>query len=228
MTGCDKALRMNIDLLTRLREETSNAHTALEQHALMQRMLGGVISRSDYCLYLRNLHPIYAALEQALARHALHPALLAFDLPAMFRADAIAEDLTQLGGQAWASLTVAPSAQHYARTLDALSTAQPALIGAHAYVRYLGDLSGGRIVRGRVASALGLGGEEGLAFYSFGAAGAAAGLAQRLRRALQAMPMVDVTAEDFVSEAVQGFDRHRALFDELEALNLGVHSPAAN
>jgi heme oxygenase len=46
---------------------------------------------------------------------------------------------------------------------------------AHAYVRYLGDLSGGQIIGGRIKRAYGLKGKEGTAFYDFSAKGERSG-----------------------------------------------------
>lgn len=219
---------MKTDLLTRLRQATADIHADLERHTLMQRMLAGGISRPDYCLYLRNLHPIYAALEAALARHALHPQLAGFDLPELSRAGALAEDLLLLCGDGWASLPVTPSAAAYARAVTALADDRPELLAAHAYVRYLGDLSGGRLVRGRVAGALGLDTGAGLAFYTFGEPDSASLLAQHLRRALKSLPVTEVLAGALVDEAVRGFDRHRHLFDDLEGLATVPQSPAVN
>jgi heme oxygenase len=49
------------------------------------------------------------------------------------------------------------------------------LLLAHAYVRYLGDLSGGQIIGGRIRRAYGLKGTEGTAFYDFSAKGEKSG-----------------------------------------------------
>lgn len=38
---------------------------------------------------------------------------------------------------------------------------------AHAYVRYLGDLSGGQVIGARIKKAYGLNGQDGTAFYRF-------------------------------------------------------------
>lgn len=215
------------DLLERLREATAPLHGELEHHALMQRILGGRVTIPQYCLYLRNLHPIYAALERALVARGDEPSLQAFSHPALFRSDAIVRDLRRLAGEAWAALHVLPSADAYADSLHRLSATQPALLGAHAYVRYLGDLSGGRMVRSRVASALSLDTEEtedGLAFYAFVTPPGA--LARQLRIDLQSLPLSPAVAGEFVAEAVAGFERHRTLFDELERST--PHSPPLN
>lgn len=58
------------------------------------------------------------------------------------------------------------------RALVSNDTATPGPAGllAHAYVRYLGDLSGGQFLRRRIAKAYGLDeeGEAGVEFYDFG------------------------------------------------------------
>jgi heme oxygenase len=58
----------------------------------------------------------------------------------------------------------------YVTHLQALSdSADPSLLLAHTYVRYLGDLSGGRVIRHRVAKAYGIdmASGEGVKFYDF-------------------------------------------------------------
>lgn len=49
------------------------------------------------------------------------------------------------------------------------------LLLAHAYVRYLGDLSGGQIIGGRIRRAYNLKGNDGTAFYDFSARGEKSG-----------------------------------------------------
>lgn len=47
---------------------------------------------------------------------------------------------------------------------------------AHAYVRYLGDLSGGQFIRRKLSKAYGLEDGSGLTFYEFGKLGGESGL----------------------------------------------------
>jgi hypothetical protein len=60
----------------------------------------------------------------------------------------------------------------YTSRLRTLADTQPALLLAHSYVRYLGDLSGGQFIKRRIAKAYGLDVEaesgSGVEFYSFG------------------------------------------------------------
>ena len=51
--------------------------------------------------------------------------------------------------------------------INQISKEKPELLVAHAYTRYLGDLSGGQILKKIAQRGMGLQGSEGLAFYEF-------------------------------------------------------------
>lgn len=55
----------------------------------------------------------------------------------------------------------------YTARLRTLADTEPAALLAHAYVRYLGDLSGGQFIKRRIAKAYGLEDRAGLSFYDF-------------------------------------------------------------
>ena len=135
---------MTASLAERLRTETRALHTAAERSRFMGVLLRGQMDRASYCALLRNLHAIYAALEPALARHAGHPVLAPVFLPRLARTQALADDLLTLHGSAWAdAIALQPATARYLRRLHEIEAAQPELLFAHAYVRFLGDLSGG-------------------------------------------------------------------------------------
>jgi heme oxygenase len=204
------------NLADALREQTRRLHTEVERSAMMQALLRGRLSRASYCLLLRNLQSIYAALEGALARHAAHPHIVRFPVAELQRSGPLAEDLCHLHGGDWESaIDLLPAAASYGQRLAALDRDAPGSLLAHAYVRYLGDLSGGQILRRCVADSLGLEGAAGTRFYAFGEAGRAVELARRFRAGLDAL---DVPAEGLatlVAEAQWGFAAHGQLFDQI-------------
>ena len=55
----------------------------------------------------------------------------------------------------------------YTSRLQHLADREPAALLAHAYVRYLGDLSGGQFIKRRIAKAYDLEDSRGLSFYDF-------------------------------------------------------------
>jgi heme oxygenase (biliverdin-producing, ferredoxin) len=199
-----------------LRARTEPAHRQVERTPFVRDLLGGRVGRAGYCLLLSNLHGIYAPLEAALARHAAHPSIAPVYAPALFRRSALEHDLDYLHGARWPDeLPALPATRAYAQRLHELGASSLELLVAHAYVRYLGDLSGGQVVRRIVARALALAGAAGTRFYDFGEPDAAAALARRFRAGLDAITQDPARQEAIVSEAAQGFCRHAELFDEL-------------
>ena len=127
-----------------LKAETKHLHTALERGPLMHSLLRGEMARGPYCALLRNLHTLYAELEPALEQHAAHPSVAPLHLARLFRCGQLADDLAELHGAAWQQeIAIAAAAQRYAQRLRDIAGDRPELLVAHAYVRYLGDLSGG-------------------------------------------------------------------------------------
>jgi heme oxygenase len=199
-----------------LKEQTRHLHAEVERTGVMRDLLRGRIDRARYCLLLRNLHAIYAALEQGIAGHDAHPYLVCLPLAQLARAEPLADDLRVLHGPRWAQdLELLPAADVYAQRLRALDREAPAALLAHAYVRYLGDLSGGQILCGIVSRSLGLSGECGTHFYAFGTPGAAQSLAMRFRAGLDAIDIDDPATGRIVTEAQWGFARHGQLFREI-------------
>ena len=123
---------------------------------------------------------IQSTLERALERHAAHPVLKPTYNPTLLaRAPNIASDIAfflQCDEATWQShpahtaLLLSCPEPEYTTHLQALAdSADPSLLLAHAYVRYLGDLSGGQIIRRRVAKAYGIDmkSSKGVKFYEF-------------------------------------------------------------
>jgi heme oxygenase (biliverdin-producing, ferredoxin) len=199
-----------------LRSQTRSLHVEVERAGLMQELLRGRIERPAYCALLRNLQAIYAALEQGLSRHASHPAVGPVVIDGLARSRPLADDLCALHGRHWErELELMPAARAYVGHLRALALEAPWRLVGHAYVRYLGDLSGGQILGRIVADALGLPGTTGTRFYAFGTPVQASELARRLRRGLDAIDLDEASMAGLVSEAQFGFALHARLFWEL-------------
>jgi heme oxygenase len=205
-------------LADRLRLETRDLHAEAERSGVMADLLRGQLSRAVYCALLRNLHAIYAALEAALGAHRADPMIAAVQSPALLREAALAHDLGVLHGAAWRDeIAVTPAAAGYVERLGALAAAGSQALVAHAYVRYLGDLYGGQLLKRRIASQLGVDGEAGTRFYDFGGEAGALALRQRFREALAALCPSAEQGELIVAEARWAFEQHKQLFVQLQA-----------
>jgi len=169
-------------LATLLREGTSQAHETVENSAGAGWLLRGELDKEEYARFLMMLWHVYDTLERALEHHATFPTLQPTFNPALLaRAPALAADISyllQVPESSWKShpihtaLTSSPAAPltaYVSRIQELSDSADPSPLLAHAYVRYLGDLSGGQMIRHKLAKAyqldeqLGLG----LAFYAF-------------------------------------------------------------
>ena len=212
---------MRVSLPERLKTETRALHTVAERSTFMQMLLSGRLDRLAYCALLRNLHAVYAALEPALARHASLPAIAPVFLPALWRAGALQHDLDALHGPGWAkAIALQPAATAYVDRLRDLDQSRPTLLLAHAYLRYLGDLSGGQLLRGIVAKSPALAGGTAISFYDFGDVAATRNLTHAFRAGLAAVAVDEIQMDALVEEAKLGFEGHRQLFDQLDRARL--------
>ncbi len=208
---------MTESLSQRLRAETKDAHVLAERSGIMHSLLRGTITRDAYLALLRNLAEIYRPLEEELDRHAGHPALVGIDLDALRRLGPLERDIAALGGdRADAAPTAQPATRDYAARLRELGDSSPELLLAHAYVRYMGDLSGGLMLKRIVAKTFGLGDDGGLAFYTFPRIDDPVAFKHAFRDALDAAALVVESPDAIVREAQYGFALHERLFRELQ------------
>ncbi len=218
-------------LAARLRDGTSEAHRAAERGPFIRAFLGArragpdrpgpTLDRPTYRAYLIALHAVYVALEAGLERHREHPVAGPLALPYLYRAPAIAADLRTLFAADPAASPPVPAALALAARLRELADRDPALLVAHAYTRYLGDLSGGQILRGAAARILGLDADAdashtpGLAFYDFPQIPDLSACKADLRARLDALPLAPAGVTALVAEAREAFARNAAVFADL-------------
>ena len=207
---------MTEGLADSLRQGTRTLHTEVEGSHFMRALLRGQMARAPYCLLLRNLHALYTALEATLSANTGTAQVAAICMPALFRTGSLERDLDFLHGPAWRSqLGITSACQDYLHHLQHLSVAHPERLVAHAYVRYLGDLSGGQQLKGIVARSLQLPAGRGVDFYDFGDSPQTAALTQAFRAGLAGIRADSLQIGQIVAEAQHAFVRHGVLFREL-------------
>jgi heme oxygenase len=204
-----------------MRERTGELHRRAERSGIVAEIVAGRISRAGYSTFLRNLLPAYQALESGLEGQRATPGMSGLIRPEVFRAKAIAEDLSFLVGSSWHDLALLPIAIHYAERIVAAAKEAPELLIAHAYTRYLGDLGGGRALERILRSALDLDG-QGLAFYAFPQVTDVRALAGSYRSAIDFAAKGCSNLERVVDEAVDAFHLNIAL-SETVAASLRAH-----
>ena len=208
------------DMLSRrLRAETKDAHVAAERSGIMRTLIRGTITQAAYVALLRNLADIYCALEGELDRCADIPALAAVDLTALRRLPRLRQDISALDVTPAAGHSPPqPATRQYVARLHELGERAPDLLLAHAYVRYMGDLSGGLMLKSILAKSLGLEEGVGTTFYDFPLIPDPEAFKREFRAALDATTTGLSSPDALVHEAQLGFALHARLFEELAQL----------
>jgi heme oxygenase (biliverdin-producing, ferredoxin) len=205
LRGAGTAAPLRTSLGDMLREATHALHVEAERSGVIGQLLRGGSTREAYALLLRNLSPAYRAMEDGLVRHANSPALRPMVRPELFRTAAIESDIERLAGPGWReSLPLLPAGERYVERVSAAAANGSGRLVAHAYLRYLGDLSGGQIMKRLLAKSLGLGADA-LGFYDFPAIADLSAFKNEYRKAIDDSVVEGANPVDAVDEAIVGF-----------------------
>jgi heme oxygenase (biliverdin-producing, ferredoxin) len=204
-----------------LREATRSLHLQAERGGIIGELLRGRGSREAYGLLLRNLVPAYRQMEQGLERHADSPSIGSMARCELYRAPALESDLDELVGAGWReNLPLLPAGERYARRVAAAAEGDGVCLIAHAYLRYLGDLSGGQIMKRLLAKSLGL--DAGmLTFYDFPEIADVAAFKAEYRVAIDESAVEGARIADVIDEAKVGFKLTIDLSEAVLAAGLG-------
>lgn len=211
---------MSGSLAARLRQDTKTYHTEAERSGIMRQLLTRSLDKSTYVALLQNLIPVYTALETELTRYMKDPRIAPFFHPGLARTAALKADIAALGGNPESEERPTAAAQWYATKIHAAAIEDPVLLIAHSYVRYLGDLSGGQILKKMIAEMYGLKEGVGTAFYEFPDLPAPEQFKAQYRASLDQVDLTVTQTNKVVDEAIEAFQANSALFKALE----GAHA----
>lgn len=170
-----------------------------------------------YTRYTEQLWFVYRALEEGV--QALHddPVAGPFIRPELLRTAQLERDLAHLRGADWREgLEPLPATAAYAARVAECARDWPAGYVAHHYTRYLGDLSGGQIIRDRAEKAWGFARKgDGVRFYVFEEIANPASFKRGYRELLDAVDADDLEKQRIVDECKRAFALNTAVFREL-------------
>jgi len=208
---------MSVNLATQLREGTRKSHTMAENVGFVRCFLKGVVEKDSYRSLVKNLYFVYSTIEEEMAKHENHPILSQIYFPELNRKQSLEEDLSYYYGSNWREeVAASPAGQAYVQRIRELSASEPELLVAHSYTRYLGDLSGGQILKNIAQTAMNLSDGEGTAFYEFADIADAKEFKNKYRQAMNDLPIDQATADRIVTEANAAFAMNMNMFNELE------------
>ena len=134
-------------LSLQLRQSTAAAHTDAEGSDFIKKLFSGTCTEQEYYLYLWSLQAMYTVLENELEKNKTDTVTALVYFPELFRKESLITDLKE-----WANFktdrpaTLQNAINLYTSHLQKLGKNNPELLVTHAYVRYMGDLSGGQIL----------------------------------------------------------------------------------
>ncbi len=208
---------MSVNLATMLREGTKKSHTMAENVGFVKCFLKGVVEKKSYRKLVTSLYFVYSAMEEEMENLKEHPVVSKIYFPELNRKESLEQDLHFYYGANWREEAKNSKAgKAYVARIREIAKSQPELLVAHCYTRYLGDLSGGQILKKISQRAMNLTNGEGTAFYEFEDIADEKAFKDKYRQAMNELPIDQATAEKIVDEANAAFAMNMELFQELE------------
>lgn len=208
---------MDTPFSTLIRTASHEQHTEAENSGFMSALLGGRLGVDAYARYTEQLWFVYQALEEGAGALRNDPVAGPFIRPELMRTAELERDLAHLRGEGWQRDAVPlPSTRAYAARVRECAVTWPAGYVAHHYTRYLGDLSGGQIIRDRAERTWGFARKgDGVRFYVFEAIPNPAAFKRGYRELLDAVDVDELEKQRVVEECRRAFALNTAVFREL-------------
>ncbi|WP_250289453.1 heme oxygenase (biliverdin-producing) [Streptomyces atroolivaceus] len=202
---------------TLIRTASHEQHTEAESSTFMGDMLGGRLGVDAYARYTEQLWFVYRALEDGAQALREDPVAGPFIQPELMRTVELERDLTHLRGGEWREgLEPLPATAAYAARVAECAREWPAGYIAHHYTRYLGDLSGGQIIRGTAEKTWGFERKgDGVRFYVFEQIPNPAAFKREYRELLDAVDADELEKQRIIEECKRAFALNTAVFREL-------------
>ena len=203
-------------LAKELKEGTKQSHSAAENTKFVSSFLRGVVNREKYRQLVANYYFIYQVMEVEVLRLKDDPIVGPLNMKELYRHRNLAKDCEYFYGKDWAN-TIYPTdaCQKYVNRIREVAHEQTELLVGHHYTRYLGDLSGGQILRNIAQNALKLD-DGGLDFYEFPEIENKKEYKNNYRATLNTLPVTESQVSAIVSEANYAFRLNMFMFDELD------------
>jgi heme oxygenase (biliverdin-producing, ferredoxin) len=211
-----------------LRERTRTDHSSSEGAGFMTDLMSGRGSRDDYVALVEQHYFIYAALESAAASMVGNPVAECFISDKLTRLPALEQDLEFLLGEDWTTrISPLPTTQRYVSRIEEVCHDWAGGFVAHHYTRYLGDLSGGQIIRTLMQRQFGFE-TNGVGFYLFDQIAKPREFKDRYREQLDAAVWDAAEQQRVIDEVVLAYSFNTDLFGDLADARSGRGSSIAS
>ena len=215
-------------LAAELKTGTKRSHTAAENTKFVGSFLRGVVSEENYRTLIKDFYFVYSAIEEEMERLADDEFLKPIYFKELNRLNFLKMDLRYYYGPNW-MMEIKPSEAciQYVERIHEVAEKDPYLLVGHHYTRYLGDLSGGQILRNIAEKALDLPKGEGLHFYDFPQIEDKKAFKTKYREGLDKVTTDTSKINDIIAEANYAFRLNMYMFDELSGDSKDAWNSAA-
>ena len=205
-----------MSLAIALKEGTKESHSAAENTKFVASFLRGVVDYEEYRKLLTNFYYVYDTMEQRI-RETEDPMVQAIKSEDLERKEAIERDLEYYYGADWKEKQIPSEAcNKYCHRLNEVAEQNPYLLVAHHYTRYIGDLSGGKILKEITARVLNPPEGKGLDFYEFPSIPNAKLFKQNYRACLDNLGTDTSQENALITEANYAFRLNMYMFEEIQ------------
>ena len=204
------------ELAIRLKEGTKESHSAAENTKFVASFLRGVVDYEEYRKLLTNFYYVYDTMEQRI-RETEDPMVQAIKSEDLERKEAIERDLEYYYGPEWKDKQIPSEACNtYCHRINEVAEKDPYLLIAHHYTRYIGDLSGGKILKEIAARVLKPPMGKGLDFYEFPSIPNAKEFKNNYRACLDNLDCDEQQINALITEANYAFRLNMYMFEEIQ------------
>jgi heme oxygenase len=217
----DDEIKEAVQLSKNLKAGTRKSHRAAENVHFVKNFIKGKIQLNIYKQMVLSLWHVYTALEDELRKNANNQIYKTLHFPEeLERQQSLEEDLKYyFDDDSWKENEPSECTKSYVARIRKIGKETPELLIAHAYTRYLGDLSGGRVLMRVAKKALQLPTDgSGVAFYNFEKIQNGAKFKKAYRSLLDNISVTADVADRIVAEANVAFVMNMRIFEELDVL----------
>ena len=207
-----------VPLSKQLKEGTKKSHSAAENTKFVRGFLKGVVNEEEYRKLLTNFWYVYDTMEQRIkeTKDPLATVLHKYQ-PILNRTAFLEQDLRYYYGPMWREKQIPSEACNtYCYRINEIAEKDPYLLIAHHYTRYIGDLSGGKILKEIAARVLKPPVGKGLDFYEFPSIPNAKEFKNNYRSVLDNLDCDEQQINALITEANYAFRLNMYMFDEIQ------------
>ena len=205
------------DFAAQIKQGTKESHSAAENTKFVASFLRVVLDPQEYSKLIANFYFVYSAMEEEVEALKDHPVVGKINLPELPRKESLKEDLSYYYGPSWETeIKQSEACVKYVNRIREIAKDDPNLLVGHHYTRYLGDLSGGQILRGIAENSLKPEKGKGLSFYDFSEISDSKNYKKSYRQLLDELDVAQDDVDLIIREANYAFKLNMYMFEELE------------